>query len=64
MALLFCGLLALQYILPNFSIIPEPAKTADMVFISSQDICREEDFWRLREKEAIKSGGPVGMLWG
>jgi hypothetical protein len=37
--------------LPDSSLITEPAKTADIISISSKGICGEEDFSCLREEE-------------
>ena len=38
--------------LPKAKLIPEPAKTADMIRISYPGICGEEDFRYLREEKA------------
>jgi hypothetical protein len=39
--------------LPNLRLITEPATTADMIFISSQSLCGEDDFRRGREKRWV-----------
>jgi hypothetical protein len=41
--------------LPNPSLITKPAKTADMISISSKGLCGEDDFRGLRDKESIIS---------
>jgi hypothetical protein len=48
--------------LPNPSLITEPAKTADMISISSRGICGEDDFRCRREKESIISGVTKAIL--
>jgi hypothetical protein len=42
--------------LPNPSLITKPAKTEDMIFISSKGICGENDFRYRRAKKARTSG--------
>jgi hypothetical protein len=41
--------------LPNPSLITEPAEIADMISISSQGLCGEDDFGFLGEEEARTS---------
>jgi hypothetical protein len=41
---LFCGLMALQYILPNPILITEPPKTVFMIRISFPGACGGKDF--------------------
>jgi hypothetical protein len=48
--------------LPNTSLITYPAKTADMISISSKGLCGEDGFRRLRKKEARTQGGKKGVL--
>jgi len=48
--------------LPNPSLITDPAKTADMISISSRGICGEEDFRRPRLRESIRLRGKTGIL--
>jgi hypothetical protein len=43
--------------LPNSSLIPEPAKTADMISISSKGLRGEEDFRYQRLKKAMLAEG-------
>jgi hypothetical protein len=57
--------------LPNPSLINEPAKTADMISISFEDLCGEDDFRCLRlkrpgyrgEREGAIRSKRVDMLW-
>jgi hypothetical protein len=46
--------------LPNPSLITEPAKTADMISISSKGICGEDGFGGQRLKKAIIPAGKAG----
>ena len=48
-------------ILPKPSLIPESAKTADMICISSKGICGGNDFSRARLKEGRLSAGKAGI---
>ena len=40
--------------LPSLSIITEPAKTEDMISISSRSLCGEDDFRGLRLMKSIR----------
>jgi hypothetical protein len=50
------GAKCLPYNLPNPSLITEQAITAEMISISSQGLCGEDDFRCRIEKESIISG--------
>jgi len=62
MALPLLPLLPLQYTLPKPSLITERAKMADMISISSIDICGEDDFRCPRLNGARLAVGKAGAI--